>query len=418
MSPAHAGAPRLGWFEAVGIEIEYAIVDARTLSVQPVADRLLAAQAGELACDAPCGDLAWSNELALHLIEMKTLAPAKTLADLVPALRRSVARAGELLEPLGARLMPTSMHPWMDPRRELVLWPHEGAEVYRAFHRVFDCARHGFANVQSQQLNLPFRDDAELGRLHAAVRLVLPLLPALAASSPFEEGRHAGRLDGRLAHYAALTPRAPSFSGRVIPEPVFDEASYRREIFDPIEREIAALGEREAFVAEWCNGRGAIARFDRHAMEIRLIDTQECPEADLAVAAAVSAVVRWLADAVPAAEQRAFGVDALARILDDVARQGERACIEDVRYLRALGVETGARATAGEIWRRLLETVVAAGPDAALHGPWLARIVEQGCLARRILSRTGPSPDHARLHAVYRELCDCLADGSGFPGQA
>jgi gamma-glutamyl:cysteine ligase YbdK (ATP-grasp superfamily) len=379
-----------------------------------MADELLAAQAGGPATDAPCGELAWSNELALHLIEMKTLAPAKTIADLVPAFRQSVARANELLAPSGARLMPTSMHPWMDPSRELVLWPHAGAEIYQTFHRAFDCARHGFANLQSQQLNLPFRDDAELGRLLAAVRLVLPILPALSASSPFEEGRHAGWLDGRLSHYAELTPQAPSFAGRVIPEPVFGEEAYRREVFGPIQRDIEALGEPGVFVAEWCNGRGAIPRFDRHAVEIRLLDTQECPEADLAVSAAVSAAIRWLADAVPAAEQRAFGVDALARILDDVAHQGERASIADVRYLRALGIASGARATAGEIWRRLFDTVVAAEPDAALHRPWLERIAEQGCLARRILSRTGPRPDRARLRAVYEELCECLARGNGF----
>ena len=32
------------------------------------------------------------------------------------------------------------------------------------------------------------------------------------------------------------------------------------------------------------NSRGAIARFDRNAIEIRVIDVQECPKADLAIA--------------------------------------------------------------------------------------------------------------------------------------
>ena len=36
-------------------------------------------------------------------------------------------------------------------------------------------------------LNLPFSSDEEFGRLHAAIRLLLPLLPALAASSPLVE---------------------------------------------------------------------------------------------------------------------------------------------------------------------------------------------------------------------------------------
>ena len=31
------------------------------------------------------------------------------------------------------------------------------------------------------------------------------------------------------------------------------------------------------------NSRGAIARFDRNAIEIRLVDIQECPKADIAI---------------------------------------------------------------------------------------------------------------------------------------
>ena len=45
-----------------------------------------------------------------------------------------------------------------------------------AFDRVFGCRQHGFANVQAMQLNLPFRGDLEFGRLHAAIRLLLPIL--------------------------------------------------------------------------------------------------------------------------------------------------------------------------------------------------------------------------------------------------
>ena len=93
--------------------------------------------------------------------------------------------------------MPTGMHPWMDPAREFELWPHGDREIYAAFDRIFDCRGHGWANLQSMHLNLPFADDDEFGRLHAAIRALLPLLPALAASSPFADGHARG-----LARYA------------------------------------------------------------------------------------------------------------------------------------------------------------------------------------------------------------------------
>ena len=45
---------------------------------------------------------------------------------------------------------------------------------------------------------------------------------------------------------------------------------------------------------EWLNARGAIARFGRGTIEIRVLDVQECPQADLAICAAVVEVLQAL----------------------------------------------------------------------------------------------------------------------------
>ena len=99
-----------------------------------------------------------------------------------------------------------------DPDREARLWPHEYGPVYRAFDRIFGCRGHGWSNLQSTHLNLPFRGDEEFGRLHAAVRLVLPLLPALAASTPIVEGRVGRHLDTRMETYRHNAAKVPSVS--------------------------------------------------------------------------------------------------------------------------------------------------------------------------------------------------------------
>ncbi|NJL28684.1 MAG: glutamate--cysteine ligase, partial [Thermoanaerobaculia bacterium] len=169
-------------FEVVGVELEYMIVDRETLAVRPVADEVLRAVAGEIVSDVETGELAWSNELVLHVIELKTNGPAPRLAGLEAFFERDVRRINELLAPLGGRLMPTAMHPWMDPHTETRLWPHEYSPVYEAYDRIFGCRGHGWSNLQSLHLNLPFTGDEEFARLHAAVRLLLPILPALAAS--------------------------------------------------------------------------------------------------------------------------------------------------------------------------------------------------------------------------------------------
>ena len=174
--------PDLGLFDAYGIELEYMIVDGERLSVLPAADRVLHALAGEFVNEVETGALAWSNELALHVIELKTNGPVRSLAGLHQTFQRDVARLNALLTPLGGLLMPTAMHPWMDPARETRLWPHGHSAIYQAFDRIFSCQGHGWANLQSMHINLPFADDDEFARLHAAVRVAMPLMPALARS--------------------------------------------------------------------------------------------------------------------------------------------------------------------------------------------------------------------------------------------
>ncbi|HYE03301.1 MAG TPA: glutamate-cysteine ligase family protein, partial [Phycisphaerales bacterium] len=196
---------RLGLFDAFGVELEYMIVDRQTLGVRPIADRVLmaGARSAEPVSDAevPETGIGWSNELVLHVIELKTVEPVPALAGLPARFADSVRRVNRILSSLGARLMPSAMHPLMDPARDMRLWPHDNAEIYAAFDRIFGCTGHGWSNLQSVHLNLPFRGDEEFGRLHAAVRLILPMLPALAASSPMMDGRVTGVADNRLAVY-------------------------------------------------------------------------------------------------------------------------------------------------------------------------------------------------------------------------
>ena len=83
-----------------------------------------------------------------------------------------------------AILLPTAMHPWMDPHTETLLWPHGNRDIYHTYNRIFNCQGHGWSNLQSVHVNLAFKGDEEFGRLHGAIRLLLPLLPALAITSP------------------------------------------------------------------------------------------------------------------------------------------------------------------------------------------------------------------------------------------
>jgi hypothetical protein len=301
----------------------------------------------------------------------------------------------------------------MAPASETRLWPHDLAPIYQAYDRIFDCRQHGQANLQSMHVNLPFADDDEFARLHAAVRLLLPILPAIAASSPIADGTSSGYLDTRMEAYRTAVRRVPSAIGQVIPDTANSRVEYTDRVLAPLYRDIAPLDPQGVLQHEWLNARGAIPRFERNAIEIRTIDMQECPQADLAIAAAATAVVRALYAArwSPLALQQATGTDALAKILLACIRDADHAVIDDVGYLRLLGFPD-RNCQAGELWRHLVDT---AAPDPS--GPWhepLRVMLEQGPLARRLLRAVGPACAKTRLQLVYRILCDCLETGRMF----
>ena len=381
------------------------IVDRESLAVRPLADRLLRALAERDASPR----VGWSNELVRHVVEVKNACPARDLASLPACFREAIATANAILSAEHAQLMPTAMHPWMDPRRETALWD---GDVYRAYDRIYGCNGHGWANLQSMQVNLPFATDSEFARLHAAIRLVLPLLPAIAASSPIVDGAPSGLLDFRLDAYRRICAVTPSVPGRVIPETVETRAEYDAKVLRPMYAELAPRDPDGVLAHEWLNARGAIARFDRGAIEIRVIDAQECPQVDLAIAAATANVVRSLYDGryAPLDEQQAIGTDVLHDTLVASIRDGDEAVVDDVEYLHALGMPTSS-CVARDVWASLLRDVD--GEDAWWQ-PTIDAILREGPLARRILRAIGADPDRARIAGVYRALCGCLADGRMF----
>lgn len=407
-------------FERFGLEIEYMIVEAARLDVLPAADHLLRAAAGadEFVGDVERGCITWSNELVLHVAEFKTTEPAAAFSGLADAFQQQVRDANRLLRGLGGRLLPGGMHPWMRPLEQTRLWPHENRVVYEAFNRIFDCHGHGWSNLQSAHLNLPFADDDEFGRLHAAIRLILPILPALAAASPVMDGRLTGTLDNRLAVYAANCARIPAVTGAVIPERAFSRDEYEDRILLPLYRGLAPFDPEGILQEEWANARGAIARFDRHAIEIRVLDAQEHPAADVAIAALVCSAVqalvaeRWCSRAA----QQAWEVAPLAAILQQTIREADAARIDDPAYLAALGVGDVSSCQAGDIWRR----IAAAAPPtlSASEGAALRIVLDQGPLARRLLRALGSRPTDDALRRVYGALADGLDAGRSFDAPA
>jgi glutamate---cysteine ligase / carboxylate-amine ligase len=351
-------------FAGYGIELEYIIVDRDTHNVLPVADQILKAAAGEYVSDYEDGPIAWSNELVLHVLELKTNGPVSTLAGLPDQFLSNIHRINKILENMNGKLMPTAMHPWMDPFKDTRLWPHESSEIYESYNRIFNCQGHGWSNLQSAHINLPFADDHEFALLHAAIRILLPIMPALSASSPIMDGEYTGLLDTRLEVYRRNAEKIPSITGQVIPEPVSNYLDYQNMILQPMYAAIAPHDPQGILQYEWLNSRGAIARFDRNAIEIRVLDTQETPQADIAIAAMIISILKKLVTATwsDATEQNQLDTESLAELLMLIVKEGELAIIKNKAYLELFEFPD-RKGHVQELWQYLLESISADDED-------------------------------------------------------
>lgn len=397
-------------FERFGLELEYMIVSKDSGKVLPRADAVLGkGKDGEPLSDARHGRVGISNELVSHVVEFKCAEPAASFDGWSADFHREISLANRELSSIGGELLPTAAHPFMDPMRDTVLWPYDCNEIYEAYNRIFDCRGHGFANLQSTHLNISFSGDEEFGTLHAGVRLLLPLIPTLAASSPYLDSRFTGFFDARIETYRHNQEKIPSITGKVIPEAVFTESDYDEKIFRVIDRDIAPYDKERLLDHFFLNSRGAIARFDRGTVEIRLVDIQECPKADVAIAEFELAILKSLADGTFAkqSEQRAFETDRLARLLSETTRFAERAIIGDADYLKLFGIRESA-SSASELLKFLFEKV--RGRISSESAEVLEAILERGTLSTALVSKLGENPTQEAFLEEYGKLAECLAN--------
>jgi len=301
----------------------------------------------------------------------------------------------------------------MNPFTDTKLWPHDNNEVYALYDKLFDSKGHGWSNLQSTHLNLPFHGDEEFAKLHAAIRLILPLLPALCASSPVLDSNISGMLDTRLKFYKTNQAKIPVLTGSIIPEEVYSFEDYKKAIYQPIEKAIGPYDPDQILDPVWVNSRGAIARFDRGSIEIRVMDIQECPAADLAIVTLVVETLKLLISEnfTRLSEQKIIETEALVNLFDRAAIRGLSSPVEDLSILAAFGLKTPS--TIKEIWKAILLKI----PDSTNQSDYrkiIKSILENGSLSERILHALENDSSLKNMETVYRRLSVCLQENKLF----
>ena len=402
-------------WERFGVEMEFMIVDRDTLKVLPRADIPLGKDKdGNQLSDIEYDDIGLSNELVSHVLEFKCAHPKSTFDGLGKRFFHEIRRANKKLEKINAMLLPSACHPFMDPA-EMQLWPYDCLDIYQTYDRIFNCKGHGWANLQSTHLNLSFDGDEEFGELHAAIRLLLPLIPAIAASSPYLDGKYTGYRDARIEVYRHNQDKVPEITGQVIPEQAYSYDEYNKMIFDKVKKAIAPYDTEHLLNHFFLNSRGAIARFDRGAIEIRLVDIQECPNADIAIVELEMATLKAIVNGKFASTThtlkeyreflRNFDTTRLAELLTKTTKDAENATIDWQEYLSVFGLDSAV--TAGDIWKHIYSVVK--NDLTEVSQSFMEKMLERGTLSSALYRALGDAPAHEAFVTEYKKLADCLA---------
>lgn len=394
-------------FEGYGIESEYMIVNKNSLNVEHITEYVLKTEnGGKLQDEIEFGEVCWSNELVDHVIEVKCNGPKKELIEIEKSFFESVKKINQILENKKAVLMPSSMHPFMNPDKDMQLWPHGQKEVYKKYHEIFNCTGHGWSNLQSVHINLPFSTEAEFEKLHAAIRLVLPFISYLSASSPAFEDKVQGVPDNRLKFYEFNQRKVPSITGQVIPEPLFTFEDYNKKLKE-LYKDISVYDPDKVLQHQWLNSRGAIVKFDVKAIEIRTMDIQESPYMDFSL---IAFFVTWIKSLVNESlmdlnTQKRVSTEILRTVYDQANSYENNQIQSEYRQLYPKNI-------IGESFSEWLKSLYKElKPSISSHyHKGIELILNEGNLSKRIKKA---SESHS-LNVIYNKLTEVLNENGYF----
>lgn len=391
----------------IGVSIEYMIVDRSTLEPIPLIKELLNSldEADQKVSAGKC--LKWREGYQPHIFRICSAFPQINLNTLEHAIADEIRIVNRILAEFGAMLAPGGMHPLMDPFK--VKFNQTSNAKSTLYDQLFDTRGHSWINLNRTYVEFPYLSEEMLQRLQAAFRIILPIIPALSASSPVVEGNVSGRLDNGLRYARSKFQRYPSIAGQIIPEPYFSEKKYRDTVLSKIKSQLAPFDPQGLISPEEINFRGVIPDFHNNRIVLQILEPQECVAAEMAVVRLVYEAIRFLIEekTISYEEQTEARMEILSGILEDVAESGRRAEVFSSEYLGYFGLDEVC--TVGKIWQHLFNKL-SNDPlrPLAMYEHELSVILEQGPLAERILTVVGEKPGTEELLFMWRRISDCL----------
>jgi gamma-glutamyl:cysteine ligase YbdK (ATP-grasp superfamily) len=372
--------------------------------VLPLADKIIKEYCGKIINFIELPKFTFGKEMQLHVMEIKANQPFKTPWEFEETMQTAVTTLSQVVQKCGAMLLGTGMHPLLK-LQETAIWPHYHKKIYQQYGKIFNLNQHGWLNIQSFHLNLPFQKEADAIQTHNQLANLCAYLPAIAASSPIYESQNGQDIDNRLQFYKINQKEVPSITGDVIPEYASSLSQYKRDVIEQYSRDLACAGaDKTLLQREWVNSKGVIFRFDRRALEVRVMDEQECIKSDVALACFVRAALRGL-------------IASNAELLPhDVLVNDFNAVIKD-------GLNAKVSSPLGETSRRVCQCYLKLAIEHAEEDEkkylWLVKKrIEDGNLSELIkasvLRRAQKTDFHQAIVDVYSTLIKCLYDNQPY----
>jgi gamma-glutamyl:cysteine ligase YbdK (ATP-grasp superfamily) len=388
----------------MGPEHEFSLVNEE-LQALPILDKVMKDFCGKIVNFIELPHFTFGKELQLHVMEIKANVPFKSPELFEETMQNAVATLLYLLEKqYHAHLLGTGMHPLLR-LEETSVWPHRHRKIYQEYSKVFNLKQHGWLNIQSFHLNLPYSNEEKGILLHNLLAGLCAYLPAISASSPICEGAIGPDVDNRLYFYKVNQLEVPSVTGEVIPEPISSFDQYRKEVIRQYSQDLAKAGAgKRILFKEWVNSRGVIFRFDRKALEVRVIDEQECVKSDVALSCFIRAALRGL----------------IAERIEPLPHQ---LLVRDFNSVMAKGLNAKVLHPNGETARQVCQHLFNLALENAEEDEkkylWIVKKrIESGNLSELIRKRVSRKSQKADLEeailSVYSTLIKCLADNQPY----
>jgi glutamate---cysteine ligase / carboxylate-amine ligase len=303
------------------------------------------------------------------------------------------------------------------------LWRRSGRRVYEAYATLFDVQTHGWMNVHAAHLNLPLGRGSEAVAMHNVSALLIPYLPALAATSPMFDGELQPSADNRMEwifrHQAAI----PESQGDFLPEYVASLTDYRRRVLQPMYRALQARPGAEVLKHDFFNARSAVLKLSRRALEIRVLDMQECVKLDIAIAVLVRAVLRHYTQRYLKGRIEMPSRELLLADFHATVACGSAARVHAPHLGDSVARGADGRADVRDCLRALLQLCERhVRRDEQGYLPIVRAMIDSGTLSERIRAHLAPfSADPAdfqrRTRALYGDLADCLVQNRPWEGR-